>query len=423
MIIETKTRTRNFMRILDLSLFKESVLIAIATFVGRSFGFLGSMLLARIFDPADYGIIQYTISMAMLMAIGVQPIGQHVIARYIGISRTDPNELKNFLSNIFFVLVTVFGVSIFLAMPFLLISKEFNWGIPVVFIGVSIFFVYLGITKGYLALGGYIAADAGSSIIKVILILIFIWALGLKSTQLAIFIHGLSFVIPLILLQFISPVKIAIDRSLINKKSIQEILHFSLPVWLSHASYMAYMTIALIYLEHYASNTAVGVFSLASSLSILFSFIPIGFSTFLMPKIAGTPSERHKNLLYSALLITMCANLMLLCVYYFLAPWCIEIFFGVEYLLWPNVYFILAIVTICLGIQGIITSVFVGKGRVYEETKSRLVTFAVTAIACWYLVPVWGVLGAAWAMLVGAFFGLLVCSFLYIYRTSFPTRS
>jgi O-antigen/teichoic acid export membrane protein len=268
--------------------------------------------------------------------------------------------------------------------------------------------------RGSLAWGGYIVADAGSSVVKVILILVFIWMLGLKSTLAAVLIHGSSFVIPLIVLQFFRPVKIIFDLSLVNRKDIIEILKFSLPVWLSHASYMSYMTIAIIFLEHYTNDAAVGVFSLASSLSILFSFIPIGFSTFLLPKIAGTPGDRHKKLLYSALFITVLSNLILLFAYYFLAPWCVETFFGSEYLLWPNVYFMVAAVTICLGIQGIITSVFVGKGRAREETKSRLVTFIVTVVACWYFVPAWGALGASWAMLIGVVFGLIVFGFVQL---------
>jgi O-antigen/teichoic acid export membrane protein len=410
----TSARIKLFMSGLDVSFFKGSVAISIGTILGRGFGFLGSLLLARFFNPADYGVIQYAISLAMIIASGVQPLGQHVIARYVGMSQDRSEELQEFLSNIWFIIAVIFSITIFIAIPLLLITKNFNVGILAIFFSVSAFYIYLGLARGNLALGRYIIADAGSSVAKVVMILALIWALDMKSTVLAMFIHGISFIIPLILLQIIQPFKITFDKNLISKPVTKGILKFSLPIWLSHASYMFYNVVPLLFLEHYADDTAVGIFSLAASLSMIFSFLSMGFSTILMPKIAGTSGQRHKMLLYSALGMTMLGNFALLLVYYFLVPWLVKTFFGGEYLMYPEIFFMWGIVSILTGVQGIITSVFVGEGRAQEETKSRLVTVIVAVFACWFLVPTSGALGAAWAMLIGVVFGLMVFGLIYI---------
>jgi len=82
----------------------------------------------------------------------------------------------------------------------------------------------------------------------------------------------------------------------------------------------------------------------------------------------------------------------------------------------------MAVANTLLGAQGIITSVFVGSGQAQEETKSRLVTVIVTVLACWILVPASGAVGAAWAMLVGIVFGLMVFGLIYLWDYLYPDR-
>jgi O-antigen/teichoic acid export membrane protein len=408
MTTNTNARLKGLISQLDVSLLRGSAVITIGTIVARGVGFIGSFLLARFFDPADFGIIQYAFALAAIIAIGTQPLGQHVVARYIGKSKDKPEEVQETLTNIIVILVAIFGLSTLLAVVFLLFTEKFNAGILVIFFGLTIFYAYLGLARGFLASGRFIAADIGSSSLKALMLVIFIGMLGKKFTLLAIFILGLSFLIPPILLQTFWPLEITFDKKLLNKQIAKGIFRFSLPIWLSHASYMIYTTIPLLFLEHYTDNTTVGIFSLAVTLSILFSFFPTGFSTLLMPMIAGASNQRHKTLLANALGITMLANITLLMVYYFIAPWMVGLLFGRDYLAFPSLFILMAIVATFVGAHGIFTSVFVGKDRAQEETKSRLVVVVVTVMGCWLLTPTYGALGAAWASLLGIICGLTV---------------
>lgn len=410
----TSKRIAKFISQLDWPLLKGSAIITTGIIVARGIGFVVSSLQARYFEPADFGIIQYAISLAGILAIGIQPVGQHVIARYIGKGMNDPDELRITMSNIWALMAVIFCTSLVLGTLILSATGKFHIGILVIFIGTSSFYTYWGLARGYLASSRLIMADVGNNLVQAILLVGLVGVLGIKSSTLAMLIQGLSCFVPLILLQSFWPLDITFSRNLISTSVIQDIFKFSVPIWVSHASFILYMNVALIFVEHQIGIEAVGIFSLASTLSIMFSFIPSGLSTFLMPRIASTERSLHRGLLMNALGMAMLANIFLLIVYYFTAPWLIEKLFGPEYYTTPLLFLLMPIVMTLGGVHGVITSVFVGRGRAQEETKSRLLTVAVTVMGCWLFIPIYGVIGAAEAMLIGISSGLALYAIIYL---------
>jgi O-antigen/teichoic acid export membrane protein len=236
----------------------------------------------------------------------------------------------------------------------------------------------------------------------------------MRSTMLAMLIYGFSCLIPLALLQRFSPLPILFDWKLINKKTAIEIGKFSLPIMISHASYMVYMTIAVIFLEQYTSAAIVGIYSLALTLGVMFSFLPTGLATFLMPKISGAPGLQHGKMLLSALGLAMLINIVLLAAYYFLVPMLIGKLFSPDYLVIPEVFVTTGMVMTLMGIHTIVSAVFVGSGRAQDETKSRLVTVMLTALSCWWLIPRFGIMGAVSANLIGIIGGLGIYALIFL---------
>jgi len=412
--VEISGRVKKILTELDWSLLRDSAVLTFGMVLARGVGLIVSMLQARLFKPADFGVIQYAISVAGIIAIGLQPFGQHVLTRYIGMLQDKPAQLREYLSNIWIMMGIVFFISLGIAVPVLLYAGDFNFGTLVIFFGISAYYAYYGLARGFLASGRLVLVDVGNNLLQVILILWLIQLLNIKSTLLAMFIQGMACFIPILLLQYFWPLPNAFDRKLINRDAAKDILKFSIPVWVSHASYILYTTIAVLFLEHFTDNATVGVFSLATTLSIALSFIPNGLATFLMPKVAGEPDKRHKVLLFNALGLAGLSSVVLLSAYYFLAPWLVEWMFGSEYLVFPEIYLLMAIVATLIGIHSIITSVYVGKGRAHEETKSRLVALAATFAGCWLLIPSYGLAGAAWATMLGVISGLIVYGYIYL---------
>jgi O-antigen/teichoic acid export membrane protein len=345
-------------------------------------------------------------SLAGIFAIGMQPLGQHVIARYVSMVRNNSEELHKVLSNIWIVLAIVFSASLLVAVAILILMGKFNIGILVIFFGTSIFYIYWGLARAYLASIRLSAADVGNNLVQVILILWLIGALGMRSTTLAMLIQGLSCLVPLIILQYFWPLNITFKKELVNRQTTKDVFKFSMPIWLSHSGYLLYSSVAVLFLERLTDNTTVGLFSLAVTLSVLFVFLPTGFSTFLMPRVAEVPNKHHKGLLLNALGVVMLTTVPLLLVYSVAVPWLVEKLFGPEYLAIPELFILMAIVMTLNGVHRIITSLFVGSGRALTETKSRFVVVLVTVVGCWLLIPSYGALGAVWAMMLGILSGL-----------------
>jgi O-antigen/teichoic acid export membrane protein len=399
---------------LDWSLFKDSSVLTFGMILARGLGFLITMLLARHFEPADFGLIQYATSVAGIIAIGVQPFGQHVLSRYIGMFRTNQTKLREYMSNIWSAMGITFCISLVLAIPILLYTGKFNIGILAIFLGISVYYAYYGLARGFLASGRLATVDIGNNILQVILILILFQFLDINSTLLAMLIRGLVPIVPVILLQRFWTLPNAFEKALINRDATKAILKFSLPIWVSHASYMLYGTVAVLFLEHFTDNATVGIYSLAATMGIVLSFFPSGLATLLMPKIAGAPDERYKTLLAGSLGLVLVFSITLVLIYYFFAPWFIGAVFGSEYLIFPKVFVLMALAETFAGAHTILTTAYVGRGRAEEETKSRLVALLATFVGCWLLIPSYGVIGAVWARLFGAVSSLIVYGFVYM---------
>jgi len=407
-------RVKKLLTVLDWSLFRDSAVLTFGMILARGVGLIVTMLQARLFKPADFGVIQYAISVAGIIAIGIQPFGQHVLSRYVGMLKDSPVQLREYLTNIWITMGIVFFVSLGIAVPILLYTGNFHFGILVIFLGIGTYYAYYGLARGFLASGRLILVDVGNNLLQVILILWFIQLLGIKSTFLAMFIQGLACLIPIILLQYFWPLPNFFDGKLLNRNTTKDILKFSLPVWISHASYMLYTTVAIFFLKHFTDTAMVGIFSLATTLSIAMAFFPNGLATYLMPKIASASDKRHKTLLVNALALVMSSSIILIVGYYFFAPWLVERLFGRDYLVFPEIFVLMAVVATVSGTNTVISSVYVGKGRAQEETKSRLVALVFTFAGCWLLIPTYGVMGAVWANLFGVVSGLAVYGFVYI---------
>ena len=406
--------TKKFLPGLDWALFKDSSVLTFGIILARGVGFLITMLLARLFTPADFGVIQYAISVAGIIAIGVQPFGQHVLSRFVGKFRDIPAQLSEYMSNIWGLMGVVFLISLVVAIPVLLFTGKFNLGILAIFLGTSVFYAYYGLARGYLASGRLAMVEVGNNVLQILLILVFLQFLNIKSTFLAMLIRGLAPIVPVILLQQFLPLPNTFDKKIVNCNTTKIVLKFSLPIWISHASYMLYATVAVLFLEHFTDTTMVGIFSLATTMGITISFFPNALATLLMPKIAGAPENQYKSLLASALGLVMALNIALIVFYYFFAAWLVETVFGSGYLIYPQVFVLMAIAETFAGAHTIITTAYVGRGRAQEETKSRVAAVLATIVFCWFLIPSYGVIGAVLAKLIGAISSLIVYGFVYL---------
>jgi predicted ATP-grasp superfamily ATP-dependent carboligase/O-antigen/teichoic acid export membrane protein len=402
----------------DWNLLKGSTLISAGMVLARILGFAFSFVLARAFSPSEYGLIEYAIALAGVVAIGVQPFSQHTMARFISKNQDDPILVAQTVASSWVILLATVAVTFAISVPILIWQGELNLGIYVIFLGFTLFYTYWGFARGYLASGRLIIAYLTSNLVQIVLTVLLIVVLNIHSSVLALSIYGFSYFIPLVVLQIIRPFPLHLKLSLVKWDVVKTLLRFSVPIWISHAAYMLYSAIDLILLERLSTHEVLGVYSLNKILSSIFLFVPTGVSTVLMPRIAASPHKRHLHILSQTLLLSLACNLLILAIYLLLGNWFIRNTLGESYVADPEVFIILAVGMIVFGLHSVTTAMLVGTGLARYETYSRLVALAVTLGLGLILVPRYQAFGTAVAVLAGSSAALIVYGLIaiWIYR-------
>ncbi|MBI5667929.1 MAG: oligosaccharide flippase family protein [Chloroflexi bacterium] len=400
-------RLRHRANTLDLSLIKTSTVLTVGITVARLLGFGFSLILARLLTPDDYGLIQYTITLAGIVAIGTQPFAQHVLARFTSQHLQDQEQLSRFLNTAWWVLAGVFGVTLFIAVPALALSNRLSLGVMAVFIGITAFYTYYGLARGFIASYRLLAAYLGSNFVQLVLIFIVYALLRNRSTQPALLIYGLSYFLPLAVLQAVAPLPFHFRLALPDPAIFRRLLRFSAPIWISHAAYIIYAAIDVLLLEHYLQTAAVGIYVLTKTLTTLFGFAPMAIATILLPRITASPRQQRLQLLKNAMALALAANAVLLLGFLLTYRWFITQFFGPDYVLPLVAVTMLAVAEITFGLHGIITAAVVGVDQAHLETISRIVIVITAVIVGAAAVPALGITGAALTALTSAAVAML----------------
>lgn len=405
---------------LDWNLLGDSALISAGMAVARALGFAFFLVLARAFEPGGYGVIQYGISLSTVVAVLTMPFGQHVLARFIGKYHDDEEKVQSIITNGWVVMAVLFVLTLVVAVPVLQVLGKFDPGVLIIFMGLTIFYAYWGLARGFMTPVKLIIAYLGSNAVQIVATIVIIQFLDINSTLVALMIYGLSYLLPLTLLQIFGPLPTSFKPRLVNWGMLKELVSFSLPIWLSHASYILYTTIDVLMLEHFTDERTLGIYSLAKTLAMVFFFIPGGISTILMPKVASSPTSSHRRMLFNMLAISLSINIVLLIGYMLFGGWFVSTFFGANYSFDPTVAFVMAVGMIIFGAHSVVTAVLVGRDRARDETISRVLAVLSAGATGWLLIPVQGALGAAIAVLVGAVVGL--ATYAIIYQVQRPRR-
>ncbi|MCB2180232.1 oligosaccharide flippase family protein [bacterium] len=399
-----KTAINHFTsKITDWQLLKGSAMISIGTIVARVLGFAFSIVLARIFTTGDYGAIQYSITVASVVGIVSQPMGQHVLSRFIGRYSKDPEKLNQMVAHIVTLLAITFILSLIIAAPFLNAIHQLSIGVLVIFFGETLFYSYWGMAAGTQNANKLTIAYLSSNLFQLILVVLAFQVFNSQSTMLALIIYGSSYLLPLLILQFFYPLPIKFHTVKYNKEIFIEIIKFSFPKLVSHASYIGYRSLDIFLLEYYSTPKELGAYLLSRTIVSVFLFIPRGISSLLMPKVASVDDAEAKNSLNQMVIISLAINVLIFAFYMLFNDWAISTVFGENYKLNMLTYAIMGLTAIFVGMYDLINSYSVGKGSPAIETFGYLIAVALIFGIGSILVPNMHALGIAIAKAVGIF--------------------
>jgi O-antigen/teichoic acid export membrane protein len=378
----------------DWLFIRMSSLNSLGIAVARVLGFAFSFVIARAYNADQYGYVVYTLMLASLISVVAQPFGQHVMAYYIGKYRHDPDQLDQVMDNAWSVWVGLIGLTLLLAVPLLLAFQRFSWGVLVVFIGTAVFYMYYGVSSGFISSSRLLVVYLSSNVLQIVLVGLVVFVLHVDSVTPAILIYGLSYFPPLLIVSRIAPLPLRF-RLRWDSTKIRQIVRLSLPIWLSHLLYLGYSASDVLMLNYFAGNREVGIYGLTKTISTVFVFFPTGIRLFLMPQIAGAPKKDHRRILKQSLLIVLIVNLVGVVLYLSFYRWFVVHFIGREYYDGLLFGFFMAMAAILFGFHDVVSAMLVGAQRAEMETVSRIAMMVIMIGAGVVLIPAMGALGTA----------------------------
>lgn len=386
---------------LDLRFIKSSSIIAVGIGLARLTGFGFSLVLARLLTPDDYGFIQYNITMASIVALLTMPFGQHVLARFIGGSKDDEASLNQFLEAAWMILIGLVAVTLIVGIPVLAIMGKLNIGLIVVFLGMTFHYVYYGMARGFMADYRLLIAYLGSNVVQLIAIILLYFVFQERTAMPALIVYGASYLVPIVILQLVQPFQFRFRLFVPDRELVKKILRFSAPIWVSHIGYVFYAGIDVLLIAQFLDNAAVGVYTLTKTLTMLLSFVPLGITTVLLPKVAASRDASHMSLLRTTVGITIALNSIILLVMVLTYRWFIGTVFSEQYVVPLEILLMLAFTEICFGIHAIASAILLGKDKPHWESISRIVVVILSVVLGILLIPRLGLAGAALTLLIG----------------------
>lgn len=371
------------------------------------FGFLISVWLARYMGPNEFGLYNYAIAIITIFT-AVASLGMNGVTVRELVKRPDNSAVimgSSFLLQISGSILACFLVVVFTSF---LRPHEYDVLLVVVAMLPSILFrssdiikywFESNVTSKYTVIAQNISFFI-SCALKIIIILSN-WPYLLISITVSIEALLVATILFYIYYKKTSKINWKVDS-----KECEQLLSQSWPLIFSGLALMLYMRMDQIMIGNLIDNAAVGVYSVAVKMIEVWYFFPIAIVSSFFPKIIKSKenSEREYNdkmqLLYDALVII---GITLAVFVTFISSYIIIFFFGEKYSASIGVIKIYAWVSIFYFLSSASGRWYINERLQMFALTRNLLGLLVGAILNYILIPIYGIIGSAYATLFAYF--------------------
>lgn len=385
-----------------------------------------NILVARAFGPEDFGRFSYIIAVIAVMAVVAEFRLQSVLVKEL--SQTSSKEKQQtlvssaMLGNLFFAIVGVVSAFFFhlyeedqtIAVGILIYSMTFLFKVPRAF-------------RSFFIAEERVILVAKCEIITFFLLmaLIYIALASADNVIVLVLVKALDFLIlsALFLIFYILEEK----RKLLvvpNLKISKMLVVGSYPLVLSGAAMLLFQKIDLILINQILNPKAVGIYSSALSVMMLFSLLPMVVSESLAPKMfkssgLETADTRHQK--FSNLVIlsgTFMSVLMAVS-----SPFLVPLLFGDEYTGAIASTLILSLCPLLISMGASSAQIIVAKNQQKHTSIKSIAACVLAVMLNLLLIPSYGIEGAAIATVFSFFFANFGAHlFMSVYRNIFKIQ-
>ena len=394
---------------------KKSGIVLIGRILSTIFGFFFSLLAARFMGPAVYGKIMYVLVVLTMLSVitrlGLtQGLVQFVSKLTDDKDFTKRNSLITFVFLIVFAFAIIISILLYLNSNFIAVTLFNSQELASVFKIMSpilIIFSLIELTPGVfrgLKIVKYqvIGRDLIQSLFRLIIVLI----MGYLGYELGglITAYYISMTVSLAYLVYkVYKLKLfeKIKREYVS--DYKEILLFSFPLLISGILHFSIGKIDIFMIGYFLESDQVGIYTIALKIGTLTNFLLFSFNSIFAPTITSLYYDNQMNKLkklYQVITKWMLGiNLSIFFLFLILSKEIMNVFGSGFVIGWLALILIMAgqVINAGVGSAGLIN---IMTGFPHSELYVSLVVFSVNIVLNYFLIPIYGIEGAAFASLI-----------------------
>ena len=378
-------------------------------------GFITSIILARTLGPTGKGIYALIILIPAVMlklgSLGIEAANVY----FIGSKQYEPKDVvsNSLLSSILlglFLILLFLGISYLSAFKNYLNSNQINifylW-LTVLTIPFSLFSGFLrSIFLGKEEIRTFNKINIFQTITQLVLIVIFLMILK-QGVSGAVNVYILTamfvFVFIIFLIKKFTEIKFSF-----NKNLFKDFVGYGVKAYFGNLAQFLNYRLDMFLVALFLTPTAVGYYSLAVGIAERLWMLPGAIATVLFPRISSIKSTAANDLTPRIARHTFFIIFILSLILAILTKPLVKILFGIAFL--PSVMPLLILLPgiVALGGAKTLTADLAGRGKPQFGTYSAFISLAVNIPLNLWLIPKWGISGAAFASTIAYIVATLV---------------
>jgi O-antigen/teichoic acid export membrane protein len=269
----------------------------------RLLSFVFYVVAARMLTTDGFGVLRYTIALALL-ALGAVQVLVTAMTRELGATRGDPARTGEVLGSGLAVAAVLFAVTsalCVLASLLGLTGSAYLPGLLVVLAGLSVFQLYYAVGRG---LGDHrraVVSYAGGSIAQLTLLLL-LAAVSDPGARVVLVVFGVSSALPLVPYELIRPAVLGAPLR-VSRESVRRLWRVGGPLVLAQAGFLVWLSADQIWVESTLGTREIGLYGGAKNVVQIFMVLPTAATGVLLPRVAelriSQQTTRARRLLYA----------------------------------------------------------------------------------------------------------------------------
>jgi O-antigen/teichoic acid export membrane protein len=258
----------------------------------RLLSFAYYVIAARVLDPDDFGVVRYTITLAVL-AVGPLLVTATATNRELGASRDDPARRDSVLASSLLASAGLWAAGAALAALAVAAGLTGDANLPGLLaatVGLAAFNLYYSVARGLGQLWRIAAAYAGGSAAQ-LAALGALAALGQPSTTLVLVVFGASALVPIAICEIARPVLWRHARHA-TREAFRALRRIAAPLWISQIFFLVWISADQIWVANSLGGEQLGFYSAAKTMAQVFFVLTAGANGILLPRVAHLRTTR-----------------------------------------------------------------------------------------------------------------------------------